>query len=104
MAHQSPSVPMERIEQKILFIRGERVMLDEDLARLYRVETRALIQAVKRNEELFPPDFMFQLSGQELGDLKSQTVISRRRGGRRRSRPDAFTEQGVAMLSSVLRS
>jgi len=88
----------------ILFIRGEKVMLDEDLATMYQVTTGALIQAVKRNRDRFPADFMFQLTGQEVTDLKSQSVISSSWGGRRRSQPYAFTEQGVAMLSSVLRS
>ena len=78
-------------------------MLDADLAGLYDVETRVLVQAVKRNLERFPDDFMFQLSDEEFEDLKSQSVISSSWGGRR-SRPYAFTEQGVAMLSGVLRS
>jgi hypothetical protein len=77
-------------------------MLDADLAALYRVETRALVQAVKRNVHRFPADFVFQLDVGELG-LRSQTVISNRRGGRRYT-PYMFTEQGVAMLSSVLNS
>jgi ATP-dependent Clp protease ATP-binding subunit ClpA len=81
-------------------------MLDSDLAALYAVSTGALIQAVKRNAGRFPPDFMFQLTEQELRDLRSQSVISKPRPGRggRRSPPYAFSEQGVAMLSSVLRS
>ena len=78
-------------------------MLDADLAGLYDVETRVLVQAVKRNLERFPDDFMFQLSDEEFEDLKSQSVISSSWGGRR-TRPYAFTEQGVAMLSGVLRS
>ena len=78
-------------------------MLDSDLARLYEVETRVLVQAVKRNLDRFPDDFMFQLSREEFDRLRSQAVISSQWGGRR-SRPYAFTEQGVAMLSSVLRS
>ncbi len=117
-------VPVDRIERAILFIRGEKVILDADLAALYEVETRALVQAVKRNAERFPPDFMFQLSKEEVDILKSQIVISSSDsrlhkgepgilksqfvtsswGGRRRSLPYAFTEQGVAMLSSVLHS
>ena len=97
-------VPAERIAESIHFLRGQKVMLDADLAKLYRLPTGALIQAVKRNLARFPQDFMFQLSGGELAILKSQTVISRSWGGRRRSSPYAFTEQGVAMLSSVLRS
>ena len=100
---QDIALPVERIEQCILLIRGQKVMLDADLAGLYEVETRVLVQAVKRNLERFPDDFMFQLSGEEFADLKSQSVISSAWGGRR-TRPYAFTEQGVAMLSSVLRS
>ena len=96
-------VPRERIEQTILLIRGHRVMLSTDLADLYAVEPRALIQAVKRNKDRFPPDFMFQLTEREFGHLKSQFVISSW-GGLRRAYPYAFTGQGVAMLSSVLRS
>jgi hypothetical protein len=91
------------IAQAIRLIRGERVMLDHDLASLYGVETRVLVQAVRRNIARFPADFMFQLSVLELETLRSQSVISRSWGGRR-YRPYAFTEQGVAMLSSVLRS
>jgi hypothetical protein len=90
-------VPPERIERGILLIRGHGVLLSPDLANLYRVETRALVQAVKRNAERFPRDFMFQLSLAEFSHLKSQTVISSW-GGSRRARPYAFTEQGVAML------
>ena len=96
-------VPRERIEQTILVIRGHRVMLSTDLAALYAVKPRVLIQAVKRNRDRFPADFMFQLTEQEFNHLKSQIVISSW-GGLRRAYPYAFTEQGVAMLSSVLRS
>jgi hypothetical protein len=96
-------VPIERIERGIVVIRGHRVMIDADLAALYRVATKALVQAVKRNPDRFPGDFMFQLSPVEFEGLKSQIVTSKGRGGRR-TRPYAFTEQGVAMLSSVLRS
>ena len=78
-------------------------MLDQDLADLYGVATRVLVQALKRNIERFPSDFMFQLTGQEFKDLRSQTVTSSSWGGRRYP-PYAFTEQGVAMLSSVLKS
>jgi hypothetical protein len=78
--------------------------LDEDLAALYGVETRALVQAVKRNRERFPTDFMFQLSHEEAQRLRSQTVISKKGRGGRRHAPYAFTEHGVAMLSAVLRS
>ena len=101
--HLAPTVPSEIIEQKIYLIRGHKVMLSHDLAVLYQVETRALVQAVKRNIERFPEDFMFQLNESEFGNLKSQIVTSSW-GGARRSRPYAFTEQGVAMLSAVLKS
>lgn len=97
-------VPVKFIEDSILLIRGQRVMLDSTLAELYGVETGALNRAVKRNQERFPEDFMFSLTNQEVSSLKCQIGISKSRGGRRRSRPYAFTEQGVAMLSSVLRS
>nr|WP_275976338.1 ORF6N domain-containing protein [Geothrix alkalitolerans] len=83
--------------------RKERVMLDADLAALYGVETRALVQAVKRNARRFPADFMFQLDAEDWADLRSQTVISSAWGGRRTA-PYAFTEHGIAMLSSVLNS
>jgi hypothetical protein len=96
-------VPSRIVAEAILWIRGQRVILDEDLAALYSVETRALIQAVKRNPTRFPADFMFQLTPAEFKRLTSQFVISDGRGGRRH-RPYAFTEEGVAMLSSVLRS
>jgi phage regulator Rha-like protein len=95
--------PRESITRAILLLRGERVLLDVDLAALYGVENRTLIQAVKRNLERFPDDFMFQLTEEEFEILRSQTVTSRSWGGRR-YRPYAFTEHGVAMLSAVLRS
>jgi hypothetical protein len=97
------AVPAERIESRIFMLRGHKVMLSPDLADLYEVEPRALVQAVKRNSERFPADFMFQLNAREFEHLKSQFVISSW-GGLRRAAPYAFTEQGVAMLSSVLRS
>ncbi len=103
MAKTTAILPAERIESQILLIRGHKVMLSSDLAALYGVEPRALVQAVKRNRERFPKDFMFQLSAREFAVLKSQIVISSW-GGARRASPYAFTEQGVAMLSSVLRS
>lgn len=90
------------IEQHILLLRGEKVILDADLASLYEVETRVLVQAVRRNTERFPRDFMFQLTPKEYNNLRSQFVISS--WGGRRYPPYAFTEHGVAMLSSVLRS
>jgi phage regulator Rha-like protein len=96
-------IPHEAVEQKIFLIRGQKVMLSVHLADLYDIKVRVLIQAVKRNIDRFPEDFMFQLSEKEFHDLKSQIVISSW-GGSRRSVPYAFTEQGVAMLSSVLRS
>jgi ORF6N domain len=92
------------IEKRILVVRGRQVMLDEDLADLYGVETRVLVQQVRRNEKRFPADFMFQLSAEEFDDLKSQFVMSSGGHGGRRKRPLVFTEQGVAMLSAVLRS
>ncbi len=97
-------VATERIERAILLIRGQKVMLDEDLAVLYEVKTKTLIQAVKRNVERFPSDFMFQLTREEERSLRSQFVTSKGGRGGRRYLPYAFTEQGVAMLSSVLRS
>ncbi len=93
---------VEGVEARIYSLRGMRVMLSHDLAELYRVERRALIQAVNRNPERFPEDFCFQLTKQELAILKSQTVISSWGGSR--YPPYAFTEQGIAMLSCVLRS
>lgn len=93
------------IQSRILALREQRVMLDADLAQLYGVETRVLVQAVKRNLARFPEDFMFQLTADEWTALRSQTVISNAEGrGGRRTAPYAFTEQGVAMLSSVLGS
>lgn len=100
---KSESIVPELIESRIYLIQGHKVLLDFHLAELYAVETRKLIQAVKRNIDRFPPDFMFQLSKDEFHNLRSQFVTSRQWGGRR-YRPFAFTEQGVAMLSSVLRS
>ena len=93
----------QSIEQLIFILRGQKVMLSHHLARLYGVETHVLVQAVRRNIDRFPEDFMFQLADEEFANLKSQIVISSW-GGSRRAKPYAFTEQGVAMLSSVLRS
>lgn len=98
-----PHVPLERIERRIFLLRGRKVLLSTDLADLYEVEPKVLIQAVKRNRERFPDDFMFQLENQEVRILKSHFVTSSW-GGMRRANPYAFTEQGIAMLSSVLRS
>ena len=95
-------IPDDIISSKIFLIRGKKVILDHDLADLYKVETKALKQAVKRNIDRFPEDFMFELTNQEFANLRSQFVTSS--WGGRRYLPMAFTEQGVAMLSSVLRS
>ena len=119
MASRKPRGPVaglvraEHIERSILLIRGEKVMLDADIARLYGVTVCRLNEAVRRNRNRFPPDFMFQVTKEEVnhlkalsgaGNLKSQIAISSSGWGGRRSRPYAFTEHGVAMLSSVLRS
>ena len=103
MKETSSIVPVERIEKAIFMIRGHKVMLSSHLADLYGVVPKVLVQAVKRNGDRFPEDFMFQLSAGEFANLKSQIVTSSW-GGLRRATPYAFTEQGVAMLSSVLRS
>jgi len=103
MKSSSLIIPAERIEQRIFYLRGVKVMLSSDLADLYGVAVKALNQAVRRNLNRFPEDFMFQLTREEFNDLKSQIVTSSW-GGMRRALPYAFTEQGVAMLSSVLRS
>jgi len=92
------------IERRILLLRRERVLLDVHLADLYGVSTKALVQAVKRNIQQFPADFMFQFTEKEFNTLRSQSVTSNKRRGGRRYPPYAFTEQGVAMLSSVLTS
>jgi len=97
-------IPVEIIERKIYLIRGHKVMLDSDLAEMYAVATKVLLQAVKRNLNRFPGDFMFQLNYQEVAALRSQIVTSKTGRGGRRYPPYAFTEQGVAMLSSVLNS
>jgi hypothetical protein len=96
-------VDLLRIERFIRLIRGDKVILDEDLAELYGVEVKRLNEQVRRNISRFPPDFMFQLTNQEFKDLKSQFATSSDWGGRR-TPPYAFSEQGVAMLSSVLHS
>jgi hypothetical protein len=98
-------VPAERIEKQIVLLREHRVMLDSDLAELYQVDVKALNQAVRRNIDRFPADFMFQLTAEEAELLRSQTVtLKSGRGRHSKYLPYAFTEQGVAMLSSVLRS
>src|ERR1039457_3719121 len=97
-------IPVERIASRIYLMRGEKVMLDNDLAELYSVPTSALNQQVKRNMDRFPEDFAFRLTAEEFESLMSQTVISNPGRGGRRKLPMVFTEQGVAMLSSVLRT
>lgn len=97
-------IPQEVIENKILPLRGKKVMLDRDLAILYKVSTRRLNEQVKRNIERFPKDFMFQLTKEEFGNWRSQIAISNSEKMGIRRKPYAFTEQGVAMLSSVLNS
>ena len=101
-----PPHPVISLEDRIHLIRGQRVMMDSDLAELYGVAVKALNQAVQRNAGRFPPDFMFRLSLEEGAALRSQnvTLAAAGRGGHRKYLPYAFTEQGVAMLSSVLRS
>ena len=96
------AITVRSVENRIFIVRGHKVILDSDLAVLYRVETRTLIQSIKRNKRRFPLDFMFQLTFSEFENLKSQFVISS--WGGRRSLPYVFTEQGIAMLSSVLNS
>jgi hypothetical protein len=98
------AIPDERIIDRIFLIRGRKVMVDRDLAQLYGVATRTLNQAVRRNSKRFPEDFMFQLTQEELEIWKSQIVISNRERMGLRKSPLVFTEQGVAMLSSVLNS
>ena len=105
MVSKQSLVPVESIEKAILLVRKQKVLLDANLAALYGVETRVLVQAVKRNLERFPEDFMFQLSREETDFLRSQIVtLKMGRGQHRKYLPYVFTEQGVAMLSSVLRS
>ncbi|MBI5117441.1 ORF6N domain-containing protein [Candidatus Poribacteria bacterium] len=118
MAKKAALIPSERIERLIIILRGQKVMLSADLAELYGVETRVLAQAVKRNIERFPQDFMFQLTWEETRFLRSQSVtlneepgsilrsqsVILKQGAHLKYRPYAFTEQGVAMLSSVLNS
>ena len=100
----SDIVPQEIIETKIVFIRGKKVMLDKNLAQLYGVETRALNQAVRRNIARFPEDFMFQLTKEEAEELLRSQFVTLKRGQHYKYLPFAFTENGVAMLSSVLNS
>ena len=95
---------LKNIEDKIFVIRGQKVMVDSDLAELYGIATKVLNQAVKRNQKRFPDDFMFQLTDEEYANLRSQFVTSSLNYGGRRYQPLVFTENGVAMLSSVLKS
>ena len=101
---RTSAVALEDVSRAIFVLRGHRALHDEALAELYGVETKVLVQAVKRNLARFPPDFMFQLTASEWAGLRSQIVTSTVRRGGRRYPPYAFTEQGVAMLSSVLGS
>jgi hypothetical protein len=103
MADENAILPAGRIEERILVIRGQRVMLDADLAELYGTQTGALVRAVKRNKERFPTDFMFQLSQREYDNLRCQIGTSSQWGGRRYA-PYAFTEHGAIMAASVLNS
>jgi len=103
MVSKQSLLPVAGIEKAIRLVRGQKVMLDANLAGLYGVETKVLVRAVKRNIDRFPADFMFQLSKEEFADLRFHFGTSSEWGGRRYP-PYAFTEQGVAMLSSVLRS
>ena len=104
MPKTSAIVPVERIESLILLIRRHKVMLDSDLAELYGVSTKRLNEQVKRNQERFPGDFMFQLTTEETNALRSQIATSKRERGGRRYRPYAFTEHGAIMAASVLNS
>ena len=101
MRQQAVTIPVERLERAIFIIRGEKVMLDRDLAELYGVETRTLNQSVRRNLERFPPDFMFELTREEIAGISQFVTSSTLKFSKRVT---VFTEQGVAMLSSVLRS
>ena len=99
----NPALPREVVEHKIYLIKGQRVMLDKDLAELYEVSTKRLNEQVRRNISRFPADFMFQLTKDESSSLRSQ-FVTLKRGGHRKYLPYVFTEQGVAMLSSVINS
>ena len=104
MERQTEAITIERAEGRILQIRGEKVLLDRDLAELYEVTVKQLNQAVKRNRTRFPPDFVFQLDWDEWEGLRSQTVTSKRGRGGRRYAPYAFTEHGAVMAATVLHS
>ena len=99
MSGKGAMIPGTQIDPRILTIRGQRVILDADLAELYEVPNKALLQAMRRNQERFPSDFMFRLTAEEDECLRSQTVTSKKGRGGRRLLPYAFTEQGVAMMS-----
>jgi hypothetical protein len=101
---QKARADVDKIQRMVVTVRRQNVMLDADLAALYGVSVKALNQAASRNLERFPPDFMFRLTPREAESLRSQTVTAKKGRGGRRNEPYAFTEQGVAMLSSVLRS
>ena len=101
-AKQTALMPVERIEQAVVRIRGHNVMLDQDLAQLYKVTTKRLNEQVKRNRNRFPEDFMFQLTAEEVQLLRSQIATSNRGRGGRRTRPYVFTEHGAVMPASVL--
>jgi len=102
---KTTNISQQQIESAVLVLRGEKVLLDADLAAMYGVTTKALNQAVRRNRGRFPPDFRFRLTKEEFDNLRSQIVtLKKGRGQHRKYLPYAFTEQGVAMLSSVLRS
>jgi hypothetical protein len=103
LGEKSISVPTESIVTRIIFLRGEKVLLDRDLAQLYGAETKQLKRAVRRNLHRFPSDFMFELTREEYNSLRSQSGTLKR-GAHSKYLPMAFTEQGVAMLSSVLNS
>jgi hypothetical protein len=104
VSYKTKLAPVQRIEDMIFLIRGQRVMLDFDLAKIYGVTTKALNQALKRNLHRFPPDFAFQITIQELAILRSQIVTSKKGSGGRRYLPWIFTEHGAIMLASVLNS
>lgn len=104
MSEQATPTPTLRVERRILWVRGHNVLLDSDLARMYEVTTGNLNKAVTRNIERFPSDFMFRLTEEEFSGLRFQIGISKRGSGGRRYLPRVFTEQGIAMLSGVLRS
>jgi phage regulator Rha-like protein len=103
MGEQVSLVPMERIERAIILVRGEKVMLDSELAEIYGVETKRLNEQVRRNLKRFPTDFMFQLTAEEWDSLRSQ-IATLKRGEHRKYRPNAFTEHGALMLANVLNS